>query len=283
MFGYVRIRKPELKVKDYEWYHGVYCGLCSELKRRHGFLGQITLTYDMTFLVLLLSSVYDIPFQKSMERCIVHPGKKHLRLINQVTGYAADINMLLSYYHFQDDKEDEKSKKAWLGTKLYQKKKKRLEKQYEKQSSLIERSLAELSQYEREQETDIWKLADCFGKLMAGIFAYRQDVFSKDLQMLGYHLGRFIYIMDAYDDCEEDQKKGCFNPFLQKRQEEDFDHQVEEWLLDEMSAAGVAYQKLPCVEYADILGNILYAGVWNRFDDIQKEKNTTNETQEEMT
>lgn len=283
MFGYVRIRKPELKVKDYELYHGVYCGLCSELKKRHGLLGQITLTYDMTFLVLLLSSVYDISFQKSMERCIVHPAKKHLRLINQATGYAADINMLLSYYHFQDDSEDEKSKKAWLGTKLYQRKKKILEKQYQRQSVAIKQSLSTLSQYEKEKESNIWKLADCFGKLMQGIFDYRQDVFSKDLQTLGYHLGRFIYIMDAYDDYDEDQKKGRFNPFLNGNTEENFDHQVEEWLLDEISAAATAYQKLPCVEYADILGNILYAGVWNRFDDIQRIKNKKNETQEEMT
>ena len=94
MFGYVQIRKPELKVKDYELYHGFYCGLCSQLKEQHGFLGQITLTYDMTFLVLLLTSAYDIPVKNSTSRCMMHPGKKQLHLTNEITEYAADYKSI---------------------------------------------------------------------------------------------------------------------------------------------------------------------------------------------
>ncbi|MBR1741944.1 MAG: hypothetical protein IJ733_08770, partial [Lachnospiraceae bacterium] len=99
MFGYVQIRKPELKIKDYEVYHGFYCGLCSVLKEQYGFLGEFTLTYDMTFLVILLSSVYDLPVQKRKERCLIHPAKKHLKLINEATEYVAHFNILLAYYH----------------------------------------------------------------------------------------------------------------------------------------------------------------------------------------
>lgn len=280
MFGYVRIRKPELKVKDYETYHGFYCGLCSELKRKYGFLGQVTLTYDMTFLVVLLSSVYDIPVQKRMERCVVHPGKKHLWLTNEVTEYAAHLNMLLSYYHFQDDREDKDSKKAWLGMKLYHRKKERAAKEYALQEKLVREILSELTALEKRGETEIYKLADCFGRLLEGMFVYRQEPFSKYLKELGYHLGRFIYIMDAYDDLEEDERNGCFNPFLFVRGREDFEQWVENMLYDEMAAAGAAFQKLPCLEYADILGNILYAGVWNRYDDIQTEKHKCCEKKE---
>lgn len=272
MFGYVRIRKPELKVKDYDVYHGFYCGLCSELKKKYGFLGQVTLTYDMTFLILLLSSVYDIPAKKSMERCLVHPGKKHLRLSNEVTEYAAHLNMILTYYHFLDDKEDEGSKKAWIGMKAYHGKKKKAVKQQEHLAQHIGERLSELAALEKSGEADICRLADCFGRLMAGIFDYRQDGLSKYLEELGYHLGRFIYIMDAYDDLEEDAREGRFNPFLKQRGHPDFEKQAESLLLDEMAAAGEAFQKLPCLEYVDILGNILYAGVWNRYDDIQIEK-----------
>lgn len=272
LFGYVRIRKPELKVKDYEIYHGFYCGLCSELKKKYGFLGQITLTYDMTFLILLLSSVYDIPAKRKQERCMMHPGKKHLRLVNEVTEYAAHLNMLLTYYHFKDDHVDEGSKKAWFGMKLYQGKKKKVAGIEEKKAELIEKILSELSELECRQTEDVYLLADCFGRLMAELFDYRQDALSKYLRELGYHMGRFIYIMDAYDDLSEDLEKGCFNPFLAKREQEDFEQMTEQMLLDEMAAAGVAFQKLPCLEYADILGNILYAGVWNRYDDIRQKK-----------
>ena len=53
MFGYVTVNRPELKVKDLELYRSYYCGLCAELYRRHGRFGQILLSYDCTFLLLL--------------------------------------------------------------------------------------------------------------------------------------------------------------------------------------------------------------------------------------
>ena len=137
MFGYVRIRKPELKVKDYELYRGFYCGLCGELKQQYGILGCLTLTYDMTFLILLLSSVYDIPAQRKLERCMVHPAKKQPRFYNEVTEYAADMNILLSYYHWKDDREDASSKKAWLGMKLYHKKAGKAKRKYHVQEQEI--------------------------------------------------------------------------------------------------------------------------------------------------
>lgn len=270
MFGYVRIRKPELKVKDYEIYHGFYCGLCSVLQKKYGFLGQVTLTYDMTFLILLLTSVYDLPVEKSMQRCVIHPGKKHLRLINEVTEYAAHLNMLLTYYHFEDDTMDEGTKKAWIGMKVYRGRKKKAAALINSEKTvMIEQMLAELSGLEKKKESDIFRLSDCFGRMMAEMFDYRKDALSKYLRDMGYHMGRFIYMMDAYDDMEKDEKKGCFNPFLDRRTEPQFEEWVEQLLLDEMAAAGTAFQKLPSLAYADILGNIIYAGVWNRYDDIQ--------------
>lgn len=282
MFGYVQVRKPELKIKDYEVYHGFYCGLCYVLKEKYGFLGQMTLTYDMTFLVLLLSSVYDVPVEKKRARCIAHPGKKHLRLYNEMTEYAAHMNMILTYYHLRDDREDEASKKAWLGMQLYRRKERKAAGRFEKQEGSIVASLERLSELEGQGETDVLKLADCFGMLMQGLFCYKEDVFSRYFNELGYHLGRFIYVMDALDDMEKDEEKGCFNPLLKQRKRKDFIQWITELLLDEMAAAGAAYQKLPCIEYSDILGNILYAGVWNRFDEMMQ-ADTLQDVQESST
>lgn len=275
MFGYVQIRKPELKIKDYEIYHGYYCGLCSCLKEQYGFLGQATLTYDMTFLVLLLSSLYDAAPNKKEERCIVHPGKKHMILKNEITEYAAHLNILLSYYHFKDDKEDEKSKKAAVLMQLYRRKKKKASLYYQDKEDTIQKSLTRLSRLEKSNKATLMELADCFGDLMACLFSYKEDVFQSDLKQLGFHLGRFIYIMDAYDDREKDEKKGCFNPLLSWRRVEDYENRIENLLLDEMADAAAAFEKLPCVSYADILRNILYAGVWNRYDMIRKELEET--------
>lgn len=269
MFGYVQVRKPELKIKDYEIYQGFYCGLCYVLRKKYGFLGQMTLTYDMTFLVVLFSSVYQVPTERRRMRCMAHPGRKHLRLYNEFTEYAAHMNMVLTYYHWKDDREDEASKKAWLGMKLYRGKKNRAAGLFGRQEACMVSALQQLSELERRGERNIFLLADCFGELMRGLFSYKEDVFSDYFAELGYHLGRFIYLMDALDDLEEDEKKGCFNPLFYHREHRDprdFMGWIADILLDEMAAAGAAYQKLPCVEYADILGNILYAGVWNKFD-----------------
>ena len=97
MFGYVTICEPELKVKDLKKYKAYYCGLCRSLKEDYGFMGQMTLTYDMTFAVILLSSLYETETETQMHRCKVHPVKKQKMLRNEITSYAAAMNVLLAY------------------------------------------------------------------------------------------------------------------------------------------------------------------------------------------
>lgn len=272
MFGYVQIRKPELKIKDYEVYKGFYCGLCDVLKQKYGFMGQITLTYDMTFLVILLSSVYEVPINVHEGRCITHPIGKKKFITNEITEFAANMNIILSYYHFEDDYKDEGSGKARIGTWLYKNKKNRAAGIYERKEQNISHELNELAKKESQENTDVFELADCFGNLMKELFIYREDLFTDILSQLAFHLGRFIYIMDAYDDLEEDIKNGSFNPLKSWCKREDYHEHVEGILHNEMAEATVAYRKLPCIQYADILGNILYAGVWNRFDKMKEER-----------
>ncbi len=59
MFGYISINKAEMKFKDYDVYHSYYCGLCKVLKECYGRRGQVTLSFDMTFLVILLTGLYE--------------------------------------------------------------------------------------------------------------------------------------------------------------------------------------------------------------------------------
>ncbi len=261
MFGYVQIRKSELKVRDYELYHSFYCGLCHELKERHGLKGQITLTYDCTFLVILLSSLYELEAEKKKSRCLVHPAKKHEMLMTDASRYCADMNVLLSWYHFKDDHEDEKSIKAAGGLVLYRSDFLKIRKEYAYQCRGIEKAMKELSAVEKAAPEDaLDKGADCFGRLMMSLFSYRAgDIFKHDLNGMAFHLGRFIYMMDAWDDRQEDEKKGRYNPL-------DGNEEIERLLFDEMARCSHYFEKLPCVQYLDILRNILYAGVWNRFD-----------------
>lgn len=261
MFGYVQIRKPELKIKDYELYHSFYCGLCGALKERHGLRGQITLTYDCTFLVMLLSSLYELKVITRRSRCLMHPAKKHMESFTAASAYCADMNVLLSWYHFADDYTDDKSIKAAGGLALYRSDFLKIRDKYPLQARGIEKALKELSAVEKAPDEDaLLKGASCFGKLMMSLFSYKPgDVFDRDLKGVAYHLGRFIYIMDAWDDKEEDAKKGRYNPI---RGDED----IEGLLFDEMAKCSYYFERLPCLQYGNILRNILYAGVWNRYD-----------------
>lgn len=111
MFGYVIVNKQELKFRDFDLYQSYYCGFCRELKERYGVKGQITVTYDMTFLILLLTGLYETEDKVSECKCIAHPFDKHPTRRNSFTEYAADMNILLTYYQCIDDWEDEK--KVW--------------------------------------------------------------------------------------------------------------------------------------------------------------------------
>ena len=152
MFGFVTILKPELKIKEYSQYHAYYCGLCSTLRNRHGMMGQMTLTYDMTFLVLLLSSLYEPETEYSEHHCVVHPVKKHGMLVNEITKYASDMNIALAYLNLLDDWQDDKSKKAYMGKALLQKRYNQVLRQYPDKCNKINEQLLKLHEYEENKD-----------------------------------------------------------------------------------------------------------------------------------
>ena len=96
MIGYLTIDKPDLRIRDYYQYKGYYCGLCHQLRRQYGLLGQMSLTYDLTFVVILLSSLYEEKTSMRPRRCVVHPIKKIPVMHKPKTDYWADIKFLLT-------------------------------------------------------------------------------------------------------------------------------------------------------------------------------------------
>ncbi len=268
MFGYVVMNKPEIKFKDFDMYRSFYCGLCRELKERYGLSGQITLTYDMTFVILLLSGLYEPPTKKGSTRCIVHPVRRQPVRKNAITEYAADMNIFLTYYKCKDDWNDERSIPGFAFGKLLEGKEKKSEKLWGKKVQTIVSCLDELSALEKENATDIDRVSGCFGRIMAEIFAYREDVWEPTLRRMGFYFGKFIYLLDAYDDVEEDVKKGNYNPFSKDYIIKGFDDQVKNMLMMMMAETCREFEKLPIIKYTDILRNILYSGVWCRFENV---------------
>lgn len=266
MFGYVTANKPELKMREFARYRGFYCGLCRRLRRHYGPLGQMTLTYDMTFLILLLTSLYEPRTKEEKKRCIVHPGRKQYMLYNEITDYAADMNILLVEEHLKDDWEDEKRITGYMGMKAFAGKKKKIAKRYPRQAEGIRSSLAELAEREKENCRDIDAAARPFGELMAELFVWKEDAFQNILRSFGFYLGKFIYIMDACMDVEKDKKKGCYNPFLDAWGKEGYEERVRGMLEGTIKMAITEFEKLPLEQDLPILRNILYEGVFTNYE-----------------
>ena len=266
MFGYITADRSQASPEQIQRYSGCYCGLCRTLRRRHGLLGRLTLTYDMTFLVLVLSSLYEPEEQAGMDRCPVHPLKKRPYWTTEFTGYAADMNLLLAWWNALDDWQDERKLRGWFLHRRLRRRCKRLEKQYPRQSAAIRDALSELSRYEQGKEVSADRAADCFGRLMGELFVVREeDHWADTLRSLGHGLGQFIYILDACLDYAEDQRKGLPNPLLAlgggPRRPED-DAALLSMLLAEASQA---LERLPMLQDMDLMRNILYAGVWQKY------------------
>ncbi len=272
MFGYVTANKSELKMREFYKYKAYYCGLCRVLGEKYGFLGKLTLTYDMTFLIILLTSLYEEETVTEEHRCLVHPLKKHKMLMNEITEYAADMNIVLTYYHLLDDWEDERSKLGYAGMKAFHRTFRKIEEKYPEKCKRIKSCLSALSECERKGEQSIDEVSRHFGELMEELFLYRGDCWEHTLREMGFYLGKFIYILDAYDDIEKDIKKQNYNVFLSHYEMEDFDEWCEKIITSVMAECTACFERLPCLLDAEILRNILYAGVWDKFDKKRKEK-----------
>lgn len=278
MFGYVIARKDTLSEQQQTRYRACYCGLCRVLKERHGALSRLALNYDMTFLVLVLSSLYEPEEAAGAARCATHPAKPQPWWTSEYTAYAADLNVALTYHKLRDDWLDDGARlQKGLMDQLqgaYDQVKARLP----RQCAAIETELEGLLALEKAGEAVPDKLASCFGRLMAELFDCKQDRWSPALREMGFWLGQFIYLQDACVDLEKDAKKGRYNPLLalhegKTRPLADFEPML-------LMLAGQCYQafdRLPLVQDTAILENILRDGIWTRYHESrslqeQKEK-----------
>ncbi|MBE6125390.1 MAG: hypothetical protein E7186_03570 [Erysipelotrichaceae bacterium] len=246
---------------DRKIYQDAYCGLCNRLHVNYGNLGRNTLSYDLTFITLLLSSVYKPEIKSGKERCLIHPLKLHDYTYSEITDYCADMNILLSYYHFLDDYHDDDNRTA---LRISGKLKPEFEKicaRYLEKTAFIAECLESISEMEKHNVLNPDLPANQFGQLMTSLLDYREASFSKSLQETGYHLGRFIYLMDAYMDFKDDLKKERYNPLLLLRRED-----VPDILENIMAQCTLAYECLPVTDYKTILDNVLYSGVWTRYN-----------------
>ncbi|GFI49083.1 DUF5685 family protein [Lachnospiraceae bacterium 62-26] len=278
MFGYIAINKAEMKFKDYDLYHSYYCGLCKRLKECYGIRGQVTLSFDMTFLIVLLTGLYEPETRTDVENCIAHPFKKHTARTNQFTDYAAAVNLILTYYKCKDDWEDDRDRRKYISARLLRSQMRQLQKEYPAKMAAVSSNLRKLTALEQKNEQNIDLMAGLFGNIMAELFAYREDEWESSLRKIGFFLGKFIYLMDAYEDVEHDIQSDNYNPFRDAYQNQpDFAENSRKLMTLMMAECSREFEKLPILLHIDILRNILYSGVWCRYYKIAQEKHLSNE------
>lgn len=264
MFGYVRPNLTDLSEEDKQRYRSFYCGLCHALGERHGQLSRMALTFDLTFLTVFLSSLYEPEERSGSGRCAPHPLKEHAWRASSITDYAADMTIALTYHKCLDDWQDDRSLPAKACASVLKKRYGAVKEQWPRQCKAIEQAMAEQAAIEARRDETPDAAPNCFGRLMAALFVMEEDFWAGALSAFGYSLGRFIYMMDAVCDAEKDRKSGSYNPVvLMDRRPEDMRETLENLLGD----ASVAFERLPLVQDEAILRNVLYSGLWQGYDE----------------
>jgi hypothetical protein len=281
VFGYVNPDKPELKMREYEIYRAYYCAVCKAIGRYSGQGARLSLSYDLSFLALLLDALDPSPNRVLRERCVAHPTRRHaVTAPGPVVSYAADMNVLLAYYNLRDKWKDEHSLPGAAGTLILARAAGKAGKRWQEQASGIRTRLAELQALESAGCTSVDEAAEPFARIMEILFdcpLVKDAATHKGLAWLGYNLGRWIYLIDALDDLEKDDKSGSYNPLFKQygHQDESINgfvernkDQIEFALLYSLSEADNALKVLDIRKNREILENVIEAGLIRKTDEV---------------
>lgn len=285
MFGYVKCDKPEMKVKEYETYRGLYCSLCKAMKKHFGIFSSLTLNYDLTFLLLMRLSFSSSVPDFTQGRCPYNPSKKCNFCLNcnEELKYAAAVSMMLFYHKVKDNIADSSFFKRLLMYLILPYaffKNKKAEKMYGEVGSIVRISMEKQALAEKENTACIDKAAhesaDALGKILS--FGFSQD--KELIYRFGYGVGKWVYLCDAADDLRADLKKGSYNVFanmLELKNEQDItdgDLRVIESNLNMSCAlAAESFEEIKSKTLVPIVSNIIYGGTQKVMNNILKGNN----------
>lgn len=283
MFGYVTVCREVMSKDDYAVFQSYYCGVCKATGRCTSNLARIGLSYDITFLALVLSSVINEKDITVTGGCIAHPFKKREFISqNNAVDYSACMGVMLSYLKLIDDIHDDKSIKAASMAVLFHHGVKKAQLKYNSQYNIITDYLKKLQMLEKENSADIDRCADCFAKILETLFTpdFIADSNTKRiLAWMGYNTGRWIYIIDAYNDMEKDMKRKKYNPFLAEKCSNFDEHrrkikeQLKTSLTFTLENIASSFELLKIYKNKSIIEHIIYQGLRARQSVILGEEN----------
>ena len=206
----------------------------------------------LAILLASLSDESDTPVQEHCIAHPVIKKKTVIR--NRAIDYAGDVMLILAWYKLADDAADEGKAYAKPVMLMMKRIFRRLNSLYPELCSSVKCHLSALSALEREKCASIDMAAEAFSKIMEDIFTEGlQAVYGSEppqqtspgadrsdygisgasgmqngpcgfaspgsdtrelLARAGYHLGKWVYMIDAVDDIEENIESGAYNPLL---------------------------------------------------------------------
>ncbi len=271
MFGYIKPDIPELKVKEHELYKATYCGLCRTMGKCTGCMSRLTLSYDFAFLGLVRMVTDNVKGEVKMRRCMVHPFKKRPMVEpNESLEFCAKASVILTKMKLKDNINDShglsrlKAKIANLVSIFFKKTEEELKPLEKKVGECIDN----LTVLEKENSDSVDETASTFGELLGSVASFGYDgTLSRILYEVGYHLGKWIYVIDAIDDMKDDYKKRSYNVLLNSYgQELDNNHRDALFcaMMLELEQMSKSLELIDFSSHKDIEGvikNIIYSGM----------------------
>lgn len=284
MFGYIKTYKPEMKIREFDAYKAVYCTICKQLRKEYGIFARFTLNYDYTFLAMLRMASLESVVQATKGRCPFNPLAKCNNVHCQDTSisYACGVAMIMVYYKWLDTKQDEGVGKrffAFLLTPFM----KRWHKKATKKFPEVEEEIARFSTLQQQAENNLslsfdeyaHPTADVLGKICS--YDIPDTAKSRILYVLGYNVGKWIYLMDALDDFKTDIKSKRFNPYSVRFDETISKQELVSFAKGQMNIcmdeACKAFDLLSIRNFHPILHNILFLGMDNQLNEIIRKVN----------
>ncbi len=269
MFGYISPLQGELKLNELAVYRAYYCGVCKEIGRKLGQASRFTLSYDCTFIAILLESICLDENSIKLERCPRHPIKK--RPVVQSSdnmSFVAELNLLLAWHKLKDDWHDEKKFFSLSASGLLKRAANKATLRNAALSDSIINGIKELSELEKADCKDLDAPADAFARMMLQALQAAPYKRANDrivTPRLAYHIGRWLYIIDAWDDRDKDKKNGSYNAFNSCGAGKE----RAEFLLNcSINEAIDAYDLLDIKCNEGLLNNIIYDGCRKKTEDI---------------
>lgn len=260
MFGYVTVYKPELKIKDYDIYKGVYCTLCKQMQKEYGLFSRFLLSYDAAFYVLYKIGTADSDLSLSKSHCSFSPCKKCLKINSdeEVFKKAAGVTVILSFFKLCDNISDSRFFKRILCKAVkpyFNRICKKARKKYPEIFAVTQKYMGNQAEAESNFK-GIDSAADPTGNVLGYILS--DGNIDSDSFKVGYFLGRTVYLLDAFDDYEDDIKSNSFNPFKN----------TDNIIKDASFAVNISIgelaeyiKKVELFKFKDIIYNIVFKGL----------------------